>query len=335
MSTSTLPSARGSRLGATALTVLAAAGFTCLAAPSAMAVGEAGDIRIHREQVPPGVSKDDPVACRFYLDAANFADLKAVTYTIKAKPPTNGTATVTGTIDLTQGAGHTDTLGLAEGSYTLSWDLPAADGGVVASTRVKVFRVNCRENGGRGGNQGPNRPITDDGQEAAAPGGPAGGDETPTGQTATGQTATGQTATGQTATGQTATGQTATGQTATGQTAVGENAAGQTAADQSATGQTATGQTATGQGGTTATGQGGTTATGRGGSAQSGTAQGGSAWSGEKGGAPAGGVHAGGGGLADPARAFTPLAGAAAVGLVAVGGVAYFRLTRRRTHGAA
>ncbi|WP_411153072.1 hypothetical protein [Streptomyces sp. A30] len=50
-------------------------------------------------------------------------------------------------------------------------------------------------------------------------------------------------------------------------------------------------------------------------------------------GVPNGGPPAGGGGLAR-ADAFTPVAGAAAVGLAAVGGVAWFRL-RRRSHGAA
>ncbi|MDR6978774.1 hypothetical protein J2X68_005506 [Streptomyces sp. 3330] len=258
MSSSTLPSALGSRLGVTALTVLAAAGFTCLSAPSAVAVGEAGDIRIHREQVPPGVSKDDPVACRFYLDAANFGELPSVGYTIKARPPAPDTATVTGTITLTQGAGHTDTLGLAEGSYTLEWTIP---GDVpVPSPKVKVFKINCPD-GQREGNGSPNRPITDDGREVGGPNGQNGG-----------------------------------------------------------------GQNGTAQGG-------GREGTAQGGGREGGT-QGGSAWNGEKGG-PEGGVHAGGGGLADTSQAFTPLAGAAAVGLVAVGGVAYFRLIRRRTHGAA
>ncbi|QJT00714.1 hypothetical protein G9272_10730 [Streptomyces asoensis] len=265
MSSSTLPSALGSRLGVTALTVLAAAGFTCLSAPSAVAVGEAGDIRIHREQVPQGVSKDDPVACRFYLDAANFGELPTVAYTIKARPPAPDTATVSGNITLTQGAGHTDTLGLAEGSYTLEWTIP---GDVpVPSPRVKVFKINCPE-GQREGNGSPNRPITDDGREVGGPNGQGGG---------------------------------------------GQNGGGQNGTAQSAAGQNGTTQGAGGR-------EGGT--------------QGGSAWSGEKGG-PAGGVHAGGGGLADTSQAFTPLAGAAAVGLVAVGGVAYFRLIRRRTHGAA
>ncbi|MFF6989860.1 hypothetical protein [Streptomyces sp. NPDC010273] len=49
-------------------------------------------------------------------------------------------------------------------------------------------------------------------------------------------------------------------------------------------------------------------------------------------GGPNGGPPAGGGGLARDA-ALTPLAGAAAVGLTAVGGVVWFRL-RRRPHGA-
>jgi hypothetical protein len=49
-------------------------------------------------------------------------------------------------------------------------------------------------------------------------------------------------------------------------------------------------------------------------------------------GGPNGGPPAGGGGLARDA-ALSPLAGAAAVGLTAVGGVVWFRL-RRRPHGA-
>lgn len=50
---------------------------------------------------------------------------------------------------------------------------------------------------------------------------------------------------------------------------------------------------------------------------------------------PKGGVHAGGGGLVDTAAAFAPVTAAGVVGLVAVGGVAYFRMNRRRPNGAA
>ncbi|MFE9902498.1 hypothetical protein [Streptomyces achromogenes] len=46
-------------------------------------------------------------------------------------------------------------------------------------------------------------------------------------------------------------------------------------------------------------------------------------------------MHAGGGGLADRAAAYSPVAAAAGVGLVAVGAVVYVRLIRRRPHGAA
>jgi lysozyme family protein len=48
--------------------------------------------------------------------------------------------------------------------------------------------------------------------------------------------------------------------------------------------------------------------------------------------APQGAVQAGAGGLAPRAAAFSPLTGAAAVGLAVVGGAAYFRLVRRRPH---
>ncbi|MEH0632578.1 MULTISPECIES: hypothetical protein [Streptomyces] len=54
----------------------------------------------------------------------------------------------------------------------------------------------------------------------------------------------------------------------------------------------------------------------------------------EAGAVPEGAVPAGAGGLA-MTQDFAPVAGAAAVGLVAVGGVAYLRLRRRRADGAA
>jgi hypothetical protein len=282
MSTSTLPSAFGRRLGATVITTLAAAAFTGVAAPAAVAQ-EGGDIRIHREQVPPGVSKDDPVVCRFYLDAANFGDLPTVHYTINARPPAPDTATVTGDITLTEGAGHTDVLGLADGSYTLEWTWTVPPGDPAPTPRVKIFKVNCREGregrDGRDGREGregndPRQTITEDGRQVAGANGP--GDSGGPG----------------------------------GQQGAAGGFGGQ-GAEASSSGQ---------QGG-----EGGS-------AAQQG---GGGGWGGKQSGGPAGGVHAGGGGLADKTQAFTPLAGAAAVGLVAVGGAAYFRLMRRRTHGAA
>ncbi|MEU0336113.1 hypothetical protein [Streptomyces sp. NPDC006193] len=218
MPTLTPPRSLGSRAGATVvLTALAAAGASWAAAPAAVAQGENGDIRIHRVGVPFGVSKDDPVVCRFYLDAVNFDVLPAIGYTITPQPPLPTSATVAGTIQLAGGAGHTDPLGLADGQYRLTWVVGGAP-------REKVFRVNCRGDQHEG--RGPGEQITDNRHDDAAWG----------------------------------------------------------KGDQNG---------------------------------------------------PKGGVHAGGGGLIDTAAAYAPVAGAAAVGLVAVGCVVYLRLNRRRPHGAA
>ncbi|WNM34169.1 hypothetical protein RKE30_29255 [Streptomyces sp. Li-HN-5-11] len=236
MPTLTLPRALGPRVGAAAaFTALTAAGATWLAAPVAAAPGDAGDIKIHRVGVPFGVSKDDPVVCRFYLDAENFGDLTTIQYTIQAQPPLPTSATITGTIalGLNSGAGHTDPLGLADGQYRLMWTIGT-------TPKEKIFRVNCRDEDRHDGAQGPGSPIQDPGRGAEDPGR---GNEDQHGQAAPGK--------------------------------------------------------------------------------------------GDHDDGPKGGVHAGGGGLARTADAFSPVTGAAAVGLVAVGGVVYLRLVRRRPHGAA
>ncbi|MEV5147009.1 hypothetical protein [Streptomyces sp. NPDC052727] len=227
MPTLTLPRAVGSRAGATVvLTALAAAGASWVAAPSAMAQGENGDIRIHDERHLHGTplvgsAKDDPVVCRFYLEAVNFDTLTSIAYTITPQPPLPTAATVAGTIQLAGGAGHTDPLGLADGQYKISWIV-----GTPAALKEKVFRVNCRD-GRHEGERGPGGQISD----------------------------------------------------------------GQHTNDAS--------------------------------------------WGGGDPNGPKGGVHAGGGGLIDTAAAYSPVAAAGAVGLIAVCGVVYVRLIRRRPHGAA
>ncbi|MGV9253237.1 hypothetical protein [Streptomyces sp. NPDC003697] len=183
MPTSTLPRTTGARAGAAALTVLTAAGATWLAAPAAMAQGEAGDIKIHRVGVPFGVSKDDPVVCRFYLDAVNFDTLTSVAYTIQAQPPLPTQAMVNGTIALAGGAGHTDPLGLADGQYKLMWTVPS-NGNVAGSVREKIFRVNCRDEDQRhDGALGPASQIADPGRGNDDPGrgydGPGRGNDGP------------------------------------------------------------------------------------------------------------------------------------------------------------
>ncbi|MFF8943853.1 hypothetical protein ACF1A5_16615 [Streptomyces sp. NPDC014864] len=235
MSPLTLPRIHGTRVGAAAvLTALTAAGATWLAAPAAAAIpGDNGDIKIHRVGVPFGVSKDDPVVCRFYLDAINFDSLTNVGYTIQAQPPLPNTATLGGSIILAAGAGHTEPLGLTDGQYRLIWSVPGG------TTKEKAFRVNCREENERHEAQGPGGQIEDQGR---------GGQES-----------------------------------------------------------------------------------GRDNDEQRGQA----AWGRGDHDGPRGGVHAGGGGLVPAAAAFSPLTGTAAVGLVVVSGVVYFRMIRRRPHGAA
>ncbi|MBL1086257.1 hypothetical protein JK359_30570 [Streptomyces actinomycinicus] len=228
MPTLTLPRAVGSRAGATVvLTALAAAGASWVAAPSAVAQGENGDIRIHnaRSTNPPsfvGSAKDDPVVCKFFLEAVNFDTLTTIAYTITPQPPLPTAATVTGIIQLAGGAGHTDPLGLADGQYKISWTV-----GAPPALKEKVFRVNCHD-GKLNGEHGPDGQIADHQQQNDG---------------------------------------------------------------------------AWGQGGDHD--------------------------------GPKGGVHAGGGGLIDTAAAYAPVAGAAAVGLVALGGVVYVRKARRRPHGVA
>ncbi|MGW5496442.1 hypothetical protein [Streptomyces olivaceoviridis] len=228
------PRAVGPRAGATVvLTALAAAGASWVAAPSAVAQGENGDIRIHDERHLHGTplvgsAKDDPVVCRFYLEAVNFDTLTSIAYTITPQPPLPTAATVAGTFQLAGGAGHTDPLGLADGQYKISWLV-----GTPAALKEKVFRVNCKD-GRHEGEHGPGGQISDGRHD---------------------------------------------------------DSDGRHDSDAS--------------------------------------------WGEGDQNGPRGGVHAGGGGLIDTAAAYSPVAAAGAVGLIAVCGAVYIRLVRRRPHGAA
>jgi hypothetical protein len=147
MPTRTPPRTLASRVGATAaVTALTASGAVWLAAPAA-AVGEGGDIKVHREGVPYTVSKEDPVVCKFYLDATNFDSATTVAYTITPQPPLPTSAVVSGSITLAAGAGHTDVLGLADGQYKITWvpNVPAVPPVPPPGTKEKVFRVNCHD----------------------------------------------------------------------------------------------------------------------------------------------------------------------------------------------
>ncbi|MFF4119810.1 hypothetical protein [Streptomyces sp. NPDC001714] len=257
MVTLTHPRTAGSRAGATViLTAIAAAGASWVAAPNAVAQGENGDIRLHRVGVPFGVSKDDPLVCKFYLDAVNFDILRTIDYTITPQPPLPTAASVTGTIQLAGGAGHTDPLGLADGQYRLTWVVDGAQ-------KEKIFRVNCHD-GRQDGAQGPNGSNGPNDQN-----GPNGGPNDPNGPS------------------------------------------GPNGPNDQNNQNGPNGQIQDNQRGDTSWGQGGDHN------------------------GPQGGVHAGGGGIADTAAAFSPVAAATAVTLVAASGVVYVRLIRRRPHGAA
>lgn len=253
MPTMTLPRAVGSRAGATVvLTALAAAGASWMAAPTAVAQGENGDIRVHRVYALPGTGKDESQVCRFYLDAVNFDTLASIPYTITPQPPLPTSATVTGAVPLAGGAGHTDPLGLADGQYKITWV-------VAGATKEKVFRVNCRDLAKEDGAHAPGQ-IEDHQQ---------GGQQ--------------------------------------------KDQQGNQQKDQQKDQQNSQQKD------------------------QQSDQRDDAAWAqgGDHNDGPKGGVHAGGGGLVDTSGAFSPVAAAAAVGLVAVSGVAYLRLIRRRPHGAA
>ncbi|WP_405611179.1 hypothetical protein [Streptomyces sp. NBC_00076] len=241
------PSVAGTRLGATALTVLTAAGATWLATPTAVAV-TGPDILIHDVRTPYGSAADDLVVCRFRLDAVGFPTIANTTvgYTITAQVPPSA-VTTTGTIPLTNGAGQSIPIELADGQYVLTW--PNPPGNVSVPPAQKIFQVDCHEERKHGKAHGPGgHSYEDPSGEKGQPGGYEKGE--PSGYES---------------------------EEPKEEPVWGEH---------------------------------------------------------EKGG-PKGGVHAGGGGLGDTAQAYTPLSAAAAVGLVGVSGALYFRMLRRRSHGAA
>ena len=137
MPTLTSPRAFGSRAGATVLlAALGIAGASWVAAPTAAAIGENGDIRIQPVGMHSNDTDDAPVVCKFTLEAVNFDALPTIAYTITPLPPLPTAATTTGTVQLGGGTGRTETIGLADGRYTLTWV-------VTGATKTKIFRVNC------------------------------------------------------------------------------------------------------------------------------------------------------------------------------------------------
>ncbi|QOV39384.1 hypothetical protein IM697_13915 [Streptomyces ferrugineus] len=147
MPTTPLPR-RAARLAAVAALTAALTPIsgTPTAGAAPMAPGDNGTLKVHTApwdgvaRTPYGDAIDEPRVCRFYLDAANFETVTAVTWNIATQPPVPGGATLRGTLNLAGGVGHTEDLNLPDGQYRLTWTFP----GMTGAERQKDFTVDCR-----------------------------------------------------------------------------------------------------------------------------------------------------------------------------------------------
>ncbi|MFJ8439363.1 hypothetical protein [Kitasatospora griseola] len=155
----------GRRLRALRAGVLLGAAALPLAAPAAPAFaapGDNGDVKIHSTGVPFNDPRDEPKVCKFYLDAFNFDTVQLVSWEIDQQQPP-GIRTLSGSIVLSGGTGHTTNLSLPNGTYKLIWNFVGETG----QAKQKVFAVDC----GSGAPTAP-PPTTPPGhapQSAAAP----------------------------------------------------------------------------------------------------------------------------------------------------------------------
>ncbi|MEV4683906.1 hypothetical protein [Streptomyces kurssanovii] len=156
MSTTATLRPRRVRTAAAALAALAYTGVTLAVAPAAFAaIGDSGDIKIHKAGVEHWDTRDDiKGVCKFSLSAFNFESLPQVTWTITPQPPTAAGPTLTDSLVLVAGRGHTEEYALPDGDYLLAWTVPS---GV---PKQKVFEVDCEKYGDKhgeknNGNKGP------------------------------------------------------------------------------------------------------------------------------------------------------------------------------------
>lgn len=109
------------------------------AAHAKPAPGDNGDVKIHKTTTAVTDERNNPKVCRFYLDAFNFDTIQNVSWVIHQQPPTGHSQVLSGTLTLTNGTGHTGTLGLPNGHYKLNWTFTGEKG----SAKHKVFKVSC------------------------------------------------------------------------------------------------------------------------------------------------------------------------------------------------
>ncbi|MEU9168155.1 hypothetical protein AB0D34_10215 [Streptomyces sp. NPDC048420] len=137
---------------AAALTAITAGAALLLAAPSAVAVGEKGDVKVYMAGTASAERLNQPKVCKFYLDAFNFDSAIGVDWTIEPQSAQAGTtAKLSGTVTLANGAGVTSNLMLPSGYYKLTWKTIAVPGVVTPPARNKVFKVDCPNRPGPGG----------------------------------------------------------------------------------------------------------------------------------------------------------------------------------------
>ncbi|HEY9374169.1 hypothetical protein [Streptomyces sp.] len=158
-------------LALAAVAALAAAPVPAVAAPGP-APGEGGDVRIHQVGTPFDDARTEPSVCAFYLVAAGFGVLDAVSWKIAPQPHETDGHSVAGRISLAGGSGQTSRLALPDGAYRLGWAREGAEG---VGTH-KAFTVSC-PGAGRGGDAKNGNAAPPHARAAAAPA-PAG--EVPT-----------------------------------------------------------------------------------------------------------------------------------------------------------
>ncbi|MEU3372610.1 hypothetical protein ACFYM2_10885 [Streptomyces sp. NPDC006711] len=141
------------RVTAVAALTLAAAALT--AAPAAFAApGDNGDIKIHAVGTPFTDPRDEPKVCNFYLDAFDFDAAPGTSWNATTEPIRAGGPSLSSTIQLVSGTGHTPPLTLPNGQYKLSWNVVGGKG----PGKQKIFTVECPVSAPRAAIDGHNGP---------------------------------------------------------------------------------------------------------------------------------------------------------------------------------
>ncbi|CAM5292920.1 hypothetical protein ABZ829_00330 [Streptomyces xanthochromogenes] len=137
----TVPALRSPRTRVAAVAALTVAGTVLAGAPTASAApGDNGDVKIHSMGTQFTDQRNEPKVCGFYLDAFNFDTVQGVTYQISTQPVRAGGASLSGTLQLAAGTGHSTPLTLPDGQYKLVWNIVGGKG----AGKQKVFDVQCK-----------------------------------------------------------------------------------------------------------------------------------------------------------------------------------------------